>query len=95
MPCCPAQAIAYRYGGEELAALLPGANREDLLFYAESVRTQVADLAFPEASGLKITISLGVTLMPEDSTNHRELTKKADDALYAAKHSGRNRVCSA
>ena len=42
---------------------------------------------------LKATISLGAVLMPEDAINRRDLIKKADDAHYAAKQSGRNRVC--
>ena len=93
--CCPAGALAYRYGGEELASLLPGTDRADLLLYAESVRTKVEALVFPDTPELKVTISLGVALMPKDATIRRDLIKKADDALYAAKQNGRNRVRSA
>ena len=90
--CCPAGAIAYRYGGEELAVLLPRTNKTNLLLYAESVRTRVEALTFPDMPDLKVTVSLGVALMPDDANSRRDLIKKADDALYAAKQKGRNCV---
>jgi len=93
--CCPADAIAYRYGGEEMATLLPGKNRAELLRYAETVRTKVEALKFSDPPDMKVTISLGVALLPEDAFSRRDLIKKADDALYKAKKNGRNCVSSA
>jgi diguanylate cyclase (GGDEF)-like protein len=93
--CCPVGAVAYRHGGEELAVLLLRTNKANLLLYAESVRTRVEALTFPDMPDLKVTVSLGVALIPEDANGRRDLIKKADDALYATKQKGRNCVCGA
>jgi diguanylate cyclase (GGDEF)-like protein len=85
-------AIAYRYGGEELSAILIGADGKSMMDFAESVRQEVEKLSFEEARQLNVTISLGTALAPQDGNNPEELLKKADAALYEAKRSGRNCV---
>jgi diguanylate cyclase (GGDEF)-like protein len=86
-----------RYGGEEFAILLrdtPLAQAEQL---AERIRALVeaARFAFEDLI-IPVTISLGVTALPERTpATTLEFVSDADDALYAAKHAGRNRVVSA
>jgi diguanylate cyclase (GGDEF)-like protein len=83
-----------RYGGEEFLVLLPGANLEDARHYAERARAAVAGREFAyEGGSLRRTLSAGVAAWPHPDVRHQEaLVKLADDALYAAKTSGRNRV---
>jgi diguanylate cyclase (GGDEF)-like protein len=87
--------MAARTGGEEFAVLLPGAQMEDAVAIAESVRLAIRSLRIPHAdsaTGL-ITASLGVaSLMPSAGQSTLVLLNAADSALYRAKHHGRNRV---
>lgn len=80
-----------RWGGEEMIASLLGASEEDALAKAEEIREKVGALTFPEVSGLHITISSGV-VSSEKNLSLPELIKHADQALYSAKNSGRNKV---
>jgi diguanylate cyclase (GGDEF)-like protein len=88
--------VAARCGGEEFALILPGIDAEAAARFAESVRLAIAGLELPhKASPVApvITASLGVsTATPESCGTPRQLIKAADEALYIAKRSGRNRV---
>jgi diguanylate cyclase (GGDEF)-like protein len=86
-----------RYGGEEFAMILPETDAEGLLLVADRLRRAVADLRIvTEAGTVKITLSLGaVAVSPGAGAKPRDLVKGADDALYKAKASGRNRCCLA
>jgi len=89
--------LAARYGGEEFALLLPGITRARTAQTAERLRRVVADTRFgdviPELDGLRLSISLGFALYPDDAGNAKQLIDRADRvALYAAKNRGRNRV---
>ncbi|MBI3604558.1 MAG: GGDEF domain-containing protein [Nitrospirae bacterium] len=79
--------FAARYGGEEFAVILPETNRDKACSVAEKLRL---DVLRKVAGGL--TISLGVATCPEDSRDGRSLIKKADQFLYHAKKTGKNRV---
>jgi diguanylate cyclase (GGDEF)-like protein len=83
-----------RYGGEEFLVLLPGANVQDAVAFAERVRQAVAERSFTYDGGVvRRTLSAGVAAWPHPEVRHQEaLVKSADDALYVAKESGRNRV---
>jgi diguanylate cyclase (GGDEF)-like protein len=83
-----------RYGGEEFLVLLPGASVEDARHYADRARAAVAAREFAYDGGtLQRTLSAGVAAWPHPEVRHQEaLVKLADDALYAAKTAGRNRV---
>lgn len=83
---------AYRYGGEEFAALLPHYSAEEAAGLAERLRKDVQEepLGSP---GVQVTASFGVACLPDDAANPEALLRKADEALYNAKHGGRNRVC--
>jgi len=83
-----------RYGGEELALVLTDTDKKQAVVVAERIRQAIESKSirvYDEV--LKITISIGIATFPEDAQNSQALIDKADTALYAAKQSGRNRVC--
>jgi len=83
-----------RYGGEEFLILLPNCGEADSCSQAERLRKQLAqtDIRFNDIS-FRITASFGVTAaVPGDPWTAEGLIRKADEALYVAKRSGRNRV---
>ncbi len=86
--------LAARFGGEEFALLLPGTDLAKATHVAERIRSRVASLKFEGClSQLNITISLGVAAGPRhDIRGYDDLVRLSDDALYAAKREGRNRV---
>ncbi len=84
--------LAFRYGGEEFAVILPGTDEKGAHFVAERIRSSVeANIFEPEVLDLKLTISVGVATCP-DAPTVRDLIVAADEALYDAKRAGRNRV---
>jgi diguanylate cyclase (GGDEF)-like protein len=88
--------LVARYGGEEFVVLMPGADRETALSFAEELRRECYARAIPHpASPVApvVTISLGVAArVPSDETSSVALVMEADAALYRAKREGRNRV---
>lgn len=86
-----------RYGGEEFVAILPGADEADADRFAERVRQAVANHVFrDEANEVRMTLSGGVASFPGGGADHPDLLiKQADEALYAAKQGGRNRIVCA
>lgn len=82
---------AYRYGGEEIALLLGNYSAEESVVLAESIRKDVAGTPVTDKA-LKITISLGVAVVPDHAQDSESLLKCADNALYQAKRLGRNLV---
>lgn len=80
-----------RYGGEEFAVILPSTGAEMAGLTAERLRRSVEAASFPHRP---ITVSIGVATL-RDACDPTELIAKADEALYAAKHGGRNRVLHA
>ena len=89
------ESIVCRYGGEEFAVLLLEAPKAEAARIAEGVRTSIRDgVIFLRRQPIKITVSIGVASFPKDAGNWLDLIKQADEALYKAKQSGRNRVCS-
>jgi diguanylate cyclase (GGDEF)-like protein len=85
-----------RYGGEELALLLPRTDLEGAAELAERLREAVAGHRVTwEGKQLEITISCGVAAFPRCARSATELLAAADRALYAAKSAGRNRVRAA
>ncbi len=90
--------VVARVGGEEFALILPGSDRGGALSFAERLRRRVAEEAFEfdrQGDPLSITTSVGVAMFPADALTPSVLYASADAALYAAKRSGRNQVCSA
>jgi diguanylate cyclase (GGDEF)-like protein len=90
--------VVARHGGEEFAVLVPGAQPMQAAVLAEQLRRRVEDLGLRQAgiSARVVTISAGVAAcQPTLGEGPEQLVKAADEALYAAKRGGRNRVCSA
>jgi diguanylate cyclase (GGDEF)-like protein len=87
--------VVCRYGGEEFAVLLPETDPDGAFVAAEKVREAVSSHSFSDADGNKtqrITVSIGLSTFPHPASDREELLKQADDALYVAKRTGRNRV---
>ena len=81
-----------RYGGEEFAAILPRTDSKGAMNIAERLRKAVMSASFSsDTSQLKVTLSIGIATTPSDAKTKEELIEKADEALYYAKHNGRNR----
>ncbi len=95
--------VVGRYGGEELVVFLPETTIEDGRLVAEKLRAAVEGLEIEsddtgraDALPVRTTISIGVASLPDEPfTGEQDLIGLADEALYAAKHEGRNRVCVA
>jgi diguanylate cyclase (GGDEF)-like protein len=81
--------MAFRYGGEEMAILLPKAPAEGAEAVAERLRKAVEA---HKIGGVKVTASFGVAELDGTLRTGDELVEKADQALYKAKEGGRNRV---
>jgi len=85
--------IVGRYGGEEFALLLSGSNGEAAMVLAKRLRTTIENTPFHvDDQEIRFTISLGVAEYNENSPNLETLVARADQALYVAKHKGRNRA---
>jgi diguanylate cyclase (GGDEF)-like protein len=86
-----------RMGGEEFAVLLPITDGARALDVAERLRAIVAatSIALEQGLPLTVTISVGVATLAAPADNIDTLLSHADNALYEAKHAGRNRVVAA
>jgi len=91
--------VAARYGGEEFAVLMPDSAHGAALGAAERLREAISRLRLAHGAagaGSHVSLSIGVaTEVPAEDMNSDLLVTRADQALYAAKHSGRDRVVSA
>ena len=84
-----------RYGGEEFCIFLPGVNTEQAQAIAERLRAEIeanAGAAVRSKAGLSVTSSFGLAELTPDLSDPAKLLERADEALYQAKRSGRNRV---
>lgn len=87
--------LVVRFGGEEFLVILPEAKTHDAVEVAERIRGRIIGADFFHAQDMPpshITISLGVAAYRESVTTDAELLSMADQAMYAAKRFGRNRV---
>jgi diguanylate cyclase (GGDEF)-like protein len=87
--------IAARFGGEEFAVVIPGADQGAALQVAERIRAAIEARRVHEETAkqpLRATISIGVATYPAHGLTPKELTHEADQALYRAKERGRNQV---
>jgi diguanylate cyclase (GGDEF)-like protein len=84
-----------RFGGEEFCILCEETDTEGALQLAERVRQELEATLFPTELGkLRVTGSIGVATYPKDASTSGGLFEITDKALYAAKRSGRNKVCT-
>ena len=87
--------IVCRYGGEEFSVILPETDAEGAFVVAEKIRESIATHLFADADGSRIvhvTVSIGLATFPGSAVDKESLLRQADDALYQAKHLGRDRV---
>lgn len=85
--------LLYRYGGEELIMIMPETNIEGAIIPVQRLRRMVEEYDF-DYNGVKtkVTVSMGLTMNYPDLNSPADILKSADNALYKAKESGRNRV---
>ncbi len=88
-----------RFGGDAFVVVLPGVEKEQAFLRLEKARADLADIRSLTVAGRNVrveaTLSVGVAGAPDDATVAPLLIRKATDALYRAKVSGRDRVCLA
>ncbi|WP_433303371.1 diguanylate cyclase [Actinoplanes sp. CA-030573] len=86
--------VIARYGGEEFAVLLPGVTPRRLEKVSHAIHRGVSTAPFALGDGrlIPVTVSIGGACMPRDTDAVEELTRIADQALYAAKSAGRDQV---
>ncbi len=84
--------LAYRLGGEEFLIVLPGVTQAEGREVGERLRAAIEE---SQPSGIPLTVSLGLACAAGEAVVYETLFKAADEALYEAKHAGRNRVVAA
>jgi diguanylate cyclase (GGDEF)-like protein len=85
--------VLARYGGEEFVVILPQTTKERAVFVADRMRREIEDrLSGAVGMADRITVSVGIAQYPHDGEEERMLIQSADQALYQAKKSGKNRV---
>jgi len=90
--------LVARYGGEEFIVVMPDTDREAAVAVAERLRCRVGDEPFPVSApvgAITVTVSIGVAVVDSTGDTDDAILKRADDALYQAKRSGRNRTVAA
>jgi two-component system cell cycle response regulator len=89
--------LAARYGGEEFVVVMPSTSAEEAFLVAEKIRlaVEVTDVTLPGGSAIRLTVSIGVAAYPEHTRSAADLFSLADEALYRAKRTGRQRTCVA
>lgn len=88
--------LACRMGGEEFLLIMPNTGLSGAYRIGERIRTRIASEAFQtgQASRLRVTASVGIAAIAGESDTPESILKRADNALYAAKRRGRNRIAS-
>jgi diguanylate cyclase (GGDEF)-like protein len=87
--------VAARYGGEEMAVLLPQTDLAGAMILAERMREAISELSVTDLRGqaiVSVTASLGVSELEPDDQAPADLIERSDQAVYRAKHRGRNQV---
>lgn len=94
---CRSGDLAARYGGEEFTIVMADVEESTAMARAELLRQRMVETRVVTIGGASIpavTISVGVAMYPRDGSTPTEVVEAADQALYAAKQQGRNRVVS-
>lgn len=85
--------LVFRFGGEEFLMVLPNMDAQQALIKANACRHAVSETKIGDKGAeIRVTISVGVAIFPDDGNEVEALIAKADEALYAAKRNGRDRV---
>ena len=86
--------VCARYGGEEFAVILRDDDTSQPLKLSERIRSTIYAYPFKhDGVRSQLSVSIGVACFPADADNAEDLMKRADEALYTAKKTGRNKVC--
>lgn len=97
--CCEAQMrpsdFFGRIGGEEFAILLPETDADDAMLVAERLRGSVRALVIDVLKGAAVTASFGIAALTPDCVSSERWLARADEGLYSAKRTGRDRCCIA
>nr|BBJ04610.1 diguanylate cyclase [Marinobacter nauticus] len=84
---------AGRYGGEEFGIILPETDAENARIICERIRESIEKSTVETSAGnITYTISMGIAQLTDEPENYMQWMQKADEALYSAKESGRNKV---
>ncbi len=92
---CRANDLVARLGGEEFYVLLPDTTIETAGIWADRIRQEVAEARFDGENAVRVTISIGLAALDGAITPFEAISRLADNALFAAKRQGRNRVVAA
>ncbi len=89
-----AEDLICRYGGEEFTVIMPDVDEAVAMRSAEMIREAVANVRLHFRGELlrSVTVSVGIAIYPSMAESSLALIRKADNALYGAKHGGRNQV---
>ncbi len=92
---CRSFDIVSRIGGEEFSVILPDCPSSQALEVAERLRVavEINDFIISDEIKINITVSLGAATYPDNVANIEDLISQADNSLYSAKRTGRNKVC--
>jgi diguanylate cyclase (GGDEF)-like protein/putative nucleotidyltransferase with HDIG domain len=82
--------IAFRYGGDEFAILLPESSLDDASYVAERIRKRIESEM--DSKGIALTCSIGIAAWPTNGVTREGVLQAADKALYWSKQAGRNRI---
>ena len=94
--CCRRSDFIFRYGGEEFCVICPMTAQAEAMLLGERITSAVRQYEFTLSAGmLHVTLSIGVAVRSPRMSESEQLIAKADEALYAAKNAGRDRVVSA
>lgn len=88
----PERALLVRYSGDEFGGVLPEMQVDDAFSLLEELRRRVLALDLSPGAGVRVTCSIGLAGFPAHGRQEVELVRQADEALYAAKTSGRNKI---
>ncbi|MDQ6970846.1 MAG: diguanylate cyclase [Mariprofundus sp.] len=91
--CARETDVVARYGGEEFVIIMPDSNANEALQLAERLRKAIAELEIEyEGNNINRTVSIGIACLQESDKDSDMLLSRADQALYHAKESGRNKA---
>lgn len=82
-----------RWGGDEFVCVLPGLREEQMIAYGQKILEEVSGIEIPVGDYmLVVTVSIGCSYFRDGDTDYSQALKRADDAMYASKKAGKNKV---